>query len=59
MPRGTEQPAMANGAPRVVQKQMRHSDARITRGICGHVGGDAQREALEEHAEGIEKCAVQ
>jgi len=31
-------------APTVVQKQMRHSDARITLGIYGHVVGNAQRE---------------
>ena len=30
-------------SPSVVQKQMRHSDARITLGIYGHVVGDAQR----------------
>jgi len=31
----------------VVQKQMRHSDARITLGIYGHVVGNAQRDAVE------------
>ena len=57
---GATSEMMANGvAPTVVQKQMRHSDARITLGIYGHVVGDAQREAVEEHAEGIEKYSVQ
>jgi integrase len=41
-------------SPSVVQKQMRHSDARITLGIYGHVVGDAQRRAVETHAERIE-----
>jgi len=57
---GATSERMANGvAPTVVQKQMRHSDARITLGIYGHVVGDAQREAVEEHAERIEKYSVQ
>ena len=51
---------LANGvAPTVVQKEMRYSDARITLGIYGHVVGDAQRRAVENHAEQIEKYAVQ
>lgn len=51
---------LANGtAPSVVQKQMRHSDARITLGIYGHVVGNAQREAAEKHAERVEKYSVQ
>jgi hypothetical protein len=40
--------------PSVVQKQMRHSSARTTLGIYGHVVGDAQRRAVESHAERIE-----
>jgi hypothetical protein len=40
--------------PSVVQKQMRHSDPRVTLGIYGHVKGDAQRRAIESHAERIE-----
>jgi integrase len=57
---GATSEMMANGvAPTVVQKQMRHSDARITLGIYGHVVGDAQREAVNEHAERIEKYSVQ
>ena len=43
--------------PSVVQKQMRHSDARITLGIYGHVVGDAQRRAVESHAERVEAGA--
>jgi integrase len=51
---------IANGvAPTVVQNQMRHSDARITLGAYGHVLGDAQRVAVEEHAGRIEKFSVQ
>jgi integrase len=45
-------------APTVVQKQMRHSDARITLGIYAHALGDAQRRAVENHAEQIEKYTV-
>jgi hypothetical protein len=30
----------------VVQKQLRHSDARITLGVHGHVIGNQQRDAL-------------
>jgi integrase len=37
-------------APQVAQKQLRHSDARITLGIYGHVIGDSQREAVERVA---------
>jgi integrase len=40
--------------PSVVQKQMRHSDARITLGIYGHVVDDAHRRAVEYHAGRIE-----
>lgn len=57
---GATSEMLANGvAPTVVQKQMRHSDARITLGIYGHVVGDAQRVAVEKHAERIEKYSVQ
>ena len=42
-------------SPAVVQKQMRHSDPRITLGIYGHVVGDAQRRAVKDHVERIEK----
>jgi integrase len=43
----------SGAAATVVQKQMRHSDARITLGIYGHVIGDAQREALDALAERV------
>jgi len=33
--------------PAVVQKQMRHSDPRITLGIYGHVIGDEQRNVVQ------------
>jgi integrase len=40
------------GAPATVTKeQMRHSDARITLGVYGHVIGDAQREAVDKVSE--------
>jgi len=43
-----------NGAaPSVVQKQMRHSDSRITLETYAHVVGDAQRKAVESLAESI------
>ncbi|MGB8590791.1 MAG: site-specific integrase [Candidatus Acidiferrales bacterium] len=42
-------------APTVVQKQMRHSDARIRLGVYCHVEGDAQLCALDDHAARIEK----
>jgi integrase len=57
---GATSEMLANGvAPTVVQKQMRHSDARITLEIYGHVLGDAQRRAVENHAKQIEKYTVQ
>jgi integrase len=57
---GATSEMLENGAaPTVVQKQMRHSDARITLGIYGHVVGNAQREAVEKHADRIEKYTVQ
>jgi integrase len=37
-------------APTVAQAQLRHSDARITLGVYGHVIGDAHREAVEKVA---------
>jgi integrase len=59
---GATSEMMAHGvAPTVVQKQMRHSDARITLGIYGHPVGNAQREAVEEqeHEKRIKKYSVQ
>ncbi len=42
---------LADGAtPAVVQKQLRHSDPRITLGIYGHVVGSQQRDAVATHA---------
>lgn len=37
-------------APQVAQAQLRHSDARITLGIYGHIIGDQHREAVEKVA---------
>jgi integrase len=37
--------------PKVAQEQMRHSDARITLGVYGHVIGDAQRDAVNKVGE--------
>ncbi len=34
----------------MAQKQLRHSDARITLGIYGHVIGDSHREAVNKVA---------
>lgn len=39
---------LSDGAtPAVVQRQLRHSDARITLGVYGHVIGDEQRKAVQ------------
>jgi len=38
-------------SPTVAQAQLRHSDARITLGIYGHVIGDSQRNAVERVAQ--------
>jgi len=40
----------SGAAPQVAQKQLRHSDARITLGVYGHIIGDAHREAVEKVA---------
>ena len=48
----------AGAALPVVQRQMRHSDPRITLGIYGHVVGNAHRSAVEAHAKNVEKYAV-
>jgi integrase len=37
--------------PTVAKEQMRHSDARITLGIYGHVIGDSQRNAVDKVGE--------
>jgi len=42
---------LADGAtPAVVQRQLRHSDARITLGIYGHVIGGDQRDAVQHRS---------
>jgi len=44
---GVASALLADGAtPAVVQRQLRHSDARITLGIYGHLVGDEQRDAV-------------
>lgn len=45
----------AGAAPSVVQKQMRHSDARVTLERYSHVIGDAQRVAVSSLAARIEQ----
>jgi len=48
---GTASALLADGVtPAVVQKQLRHSDAKITLGIYGHVVGDQQRTAVENRS---------
>jgi integrase len=59
MRHGAASSLLADGAtPAVVQKQLRHSDPRITLGIYGHVVGDQQRDAVEHRAARIVKFAV-
>ena len=51
MRHGAASALLADGVtPAVVQRQLRHSDARITLGIYGHVVGNQQREAVENRA---------
>jgi len=51
MRHGAASSLLADGAtPVVVQKQLRHSDARITLGIYGHVVGDAQGNAVQNRS---------
>jgi integrase len=51
MRHGATSALFADGAtPAVVQKQLRHSDARITLGIYGHVVGDEQRSAVQNRS---------
>jgi integrase len=40
-------------APSVVQRQMRHSDARITLQRYSHIIGDAQRKAVNSLSERV------
>jgi integrase len=51
---GAASSLLADGAtPAVVQRQLRHSDARITLGLYGHVIGSQHRDAVENRAERI------
>ena len=51
MRHGAASSLLADGAtPAVVQRQLRHSDARITLGIYGHVIGDEQRSAVQNRS---------
>jgi integrase len=48
---GAASSLLADGAtPAVVQRQLRHSDARITLEIYGHVVGDEQRSAVQNRS---------
>ena len=56
---GAASSLLADGAtPAVVQKQMRHSDARTTLEVYGHVIGNQQRDAVENRSARIEEFAV-
>ena len=56
---GAASALLADGAtPAVVQKQLRHSDGRITLGVYGHVIGNQQRDAVEIRSARIEEFAV-
>jgi integrase len=51
MRHGAASSLLADGAtPTVVQRQLRHSDARITLGIYGHVVGDEQRRIVQNRS---------
>ena len=51
MRHGAASSLLADGAtPAVVQRQLRHSDARITLGIYGHVIGNEQRNAVQNRS---------
>ena len=51
MRHGAASSLLADGAtPAVVQRQLRHSDARITLGIYGHVVGNEQRNAVQNRS---------
>ena len=59
MRHGAASALLADGAtPAVVQKQLRHSDARITLGVYAHVIGNQQRDAVEHRSARIEQFAV-
>jgi integrase len=51
MRHGAASALLEDGAsPALVQKQLRHSDPRITLGIYGHVIGDQQRNAVQNRS---------
>jgi len=59
MRHGATSALLADGAtPAVVQKQLRHSDPRITLGIYGHVVGNQQHDAVENRSARIAKFAA-
>jgi integrase len=59
MRHGATSALLADGAtPAVVQRQLRHSDPRITLGVYAHVIGNQQREAVEHRSARIEEFAV-
>jgi integrase len=59
MRHGVATALLADGAnPAVVQKQLRHSDPRITLGIYAHVIGSQQRDAVENRAARIASFAA-
>lgn len=48
----------SGATPKVVQRQLRHADARTTLEIYGHVVGDAHREAVEKVASKLKLDAI-
>jgi integrase len=59
MRHGAASALLADGAtPAVVQKQLRHSDPRITLGVYAHVIGSQQRDTAENRSARIEQFAV-
>ncbi|MGH9714774.1 MAG: tyrosine-type recombinase/integrase [Candidatus Acidiferrales bacterium] len=59
MRHGAASSLLSDGAtPAVVQKQLRHSDPRITLGIYGHVLGAQQLDAVENRAARIARYAL-
>jgi integrase len=55
---GAASALLADGAtPAVVQKQLRHSDPRVTLGVYAHVIGSQQRDAVELRSVRIEEFA--
>jgi integrase len=59
MRHGAASSLLADGAtPAVVQKQLRHSDPRITLGVYAHVIGNQQRDAVENRSARIESTRL-